>query len=387
MPRTPVAIRAAGKDKKVVQARFRNIVRRMSTPTAIFFAVNPPPSPIASTRVARSEDPETSMSSTLRWSRSRFRIPAESWVRDKRVWSRRGHSIVLNAVSGLSDETAESLPHADRTAPSEGVAAITATPPPIVLEGDPSGSADVADPGTRFLDSAVAAFVVDLSLESPRRLFRVPRERETAEVVALGQDVLCLPEHRPDLSGVQVVRLGFLEDRFARDENRSSFLDLRVAKLDRPFNLLLLALHREPFGPFEQVARMAMLARGNRLSGRGMKLLGFPHLRADIPGEFDVARYGPDRILHVPNPARPGVVRALGGFQEALPCRPETTPVQEVGPALPCVLRESDRRTEVRGLANRVPRQGQMVADPFRLPGVGTLRRADEIPEHGVVDR
>src|SRR5438552_4606367 len=132
---------------------------------------------------------------------------------------------------------------------------------------------------------------------------------------------------------------------------------------------------------------MAMLARGDRLAGRGMKLLGFPHLCADVPGEFDVTRDGLDRIRHVPYPARPGVVRALGGLQEALPCRPETTPVQEVGPALPCVLGESNRRTEVRGLANRVPRQGQMVADPFRLPGVGTLRRADEIPQHGVVDR
>src|SRR5438132_24366 len=152
MPRTPVAIRAAGKDKNVMQARFRNIVRRMSTPTAIFFAVNPPPRPIASTRVARSEERDRSMSSTLRRCRS---------------------------------------------------------------------------------------------------LFRIPREREAGEIVALGQNVLCLPEQRPDLRRVQVVRLSFLEDRFACDENRSSFLDLRLAKLDRPFNLLLLALHREPFGPLE----------------------------------------------------------------------------------------------------------------------------------------
>src|SRR5438034_11687023 len=124
---------------------------------------------------------------------------------------------------------------------------------------------------------------------------------------------------------------------------------------------------------------MAMLARGDRLAGRGMKLLGFPHLGADVPAELELTRDGLDRIRHVPYPARPGVVRALGGLQEALPCRPETTPVQEVGPALPCVLGESNRRTEVRGLANRVPRQGQMVADPFRFSGVGTLRRADEI--------
>src|SRR5436190_23110647 len=140
----------------------------------------------------------------------------------------------------LSDEPAESLPHADRTAPSEGVAAITATPPPIVLEGDPPGSADVADARTGFLDPAVSAFVLDLRLESPRGLFRIPREREAGEIVAPGQHVLCLPEQRPDLRRVQVVRLSFLEDRFACDENRSSFLDLRLAKLDRPFNLLLL---------------------------------------------------------------------------------------------------------------------------------------------------
>ncbi len=233
----------------------------------------------------------------------------------------------------------------------------------------------------------MAAFVLDLRLESPRGLFRIPGEREAGEIVALRQDVLCLPEQRPDLRRVEVVRLGLLEDRFACDENRTSFLDLRLAKPDRPFDLLLLALHREPFGPLEQVARMTMLARGDRLSGRGMKLLGLSHLCADVSGEFDVARDRADRILHVPYPARPGVVRALGGLQEALPCRPETTPVQEVGPALPRVLGESDRRTEVRGLANRVPRQGQMVPDPFRLPGVGTLRRADEISEHGVVDR
>src|SRR2546423_11539080 len=242
--------------------------------------------------------------------------------------------------SRLSDETAESLPHADRTAPSEGVAAITATAPSIVLEGDPSGSADVADARTGFLDSAVTAFVLDLRFESPRGLFRIPCKREAGEIVALRQDVLCLPEQRPDLRRVEVVRLGFLEDRFACDENRTSFLDLRLAKPNRPFDLLLLALHREPFSPLEQVARIAMLARGDRLAGRGMKLLGFPHLRADVPGEFDVARDRPGRILHVPYPAPPGGVRAPGGFPEALPCRPETTPVHAGGPPLPRVLRD-----------------------------------------------
>src|SRR2546427_1735787 len=238
-----------------------------------------------------------------------------------------GAAPTFGMQSRSSDETAESLPHADRTAPSEGVATITAKAPSIVLEGDPSRSADVADARTGFLDPEVAAFVLDLRLESPRGLFRIPRERQAGEIVALRQDVLCLPEQRPDLCRVEVVRLGFLEDRFACDENRTSFLDLRLAKPDRPFDLLLLALHREPFGPLEQVACMTMLARGDRLAGRGMKLLGFPHLRADVPGEFDVARYGPDRILHVPYPARPGVVRALRGLQEAIPSRPETATV------------------------------------------------------------
>src|SRR5437660_7672717 len=136
----------------------------------------------------------------------------------------------------VSDETAESLPHADRTSPSEGVAAITATAPSIVLEGDPSGSADVADARTGFLDSAVSAFVLDLRLESPRGLFRIPREREAGEIVALRQDVLCLPKQRPDLRRVEVVRLGFLEDRFACDENGTSVLDLRLAQRRRPLD-------------------------------------------------------------------------------------------------------------------------------------------------------
>src|SRR5439155_19646150 len=87
--------------------------------------------------------------------------------------------------SRLSDETAESLPHADRTAPSEGVVAITATAPSIVLEGDPSGSADIADARPGFLDSAVAAFVVDLRPESPRGLFRITSESEGGELVGL----------------------------------------------------------------------------------------------------------------------------------------------------------------------------------------------------------
>src|SRR3989442_8117898 len=84
-PRTPVAIRAAGNDRKVVHADRANIVRRISTPTAIFFAVKPPPRPIASTSRATSEDGEVSMSSTFRRSRSRLAIRAEFRRLDKRL--------------------------------------------------------------------------------------------------------------------------------------------------------------------------------------------------------------------------------------------------------------------------------------------------------------
>src|SRR2546430_12090965 len=112
-----------------------------------------------------------------------------------------------------------------------------------------------------------------------------------------------------------------------------------------------------------------------------MKLLGLPHLRADVPRELDVVRHGSDRIFHLPDPMGPRVVRALGGLQEAFPGRTESTPLQETGPALPCVLREGDRRAKVRGLPNRVPRQVQMVPSTLRLSRVGALCSADELTQ------
>src|SRR2546428_9767759 len=297
------------------------------------------------------------------------------------------HPSVGRGRRRLSEETAKSLPQAEGSAPSEGIAAIAATPPSVVLEGDPAGSTDAADPRARLRDSAMTALAVILSHRPARGPFRIPPEREAAEIIALRQNILRLSKQRPNLRGVQVVRLRFLEARFARDQKRPGLLDLRLPKLDRPLNLLLLTLHREPFRPLEQVAGLPVLPRGDRGAGLGMKLLGLPHLRADVPRELDVVRHGSDRIFYLPDPMGPRVVRALGGLQEAFPGRTESAPVEEIGSALPCVLRESDRRAEVRGLANRVPRQGQMVAYPLGLSRVGALRGADEITEHDVVDR
>ncbi len=100
-----------------------------------------------------------------------------------------------------------------------------------------------------------------------------------------------------------------------------------------------------------------------------------------------MVRYGSDRVFHVSDPMHPGLVSALRSLQETLPCRSKSAPVQEIGPALPRVLGEGDRRAEVRGLSDRVPCQGQMVAHPFRLPGVGGLRRTHEFSEYVIVHR
>src|SRR5256886_6139391 len=138
------------------------------------------------------------------------------------------HPSVGRGRRRLSEETAKSLPQAEGSAPSEGIAAIAATPPSVVLEGDPAGSTDAADPRARLRDSAMTALVVDLSLQSARGLFRIPRERETAEIIALRQNTFRRSKQRPNLGGVQVVRLRFLEDRFARHPNRPGLLDLRL---------------------------------------------------------------------------------------------------------------------------------------------------------------
>jgi hypothetical protein len=56
------------------------------------------------------------------------------------------------------------------------------------------GSTDAADSGTWFLNPEMTALVVDFRLEPSRGLFRIPGERETSKIVALGQDVLRLPK-------------------------------------------------------------------------------------------------------------------------------------------------------------------------------------------------
>ena len=87
------------------------------------------------------------------------------------------------------------------------------------------GSTDAADPGARLLDPEVTALVVDLRFEPPGGLLGIPCKRETGKIVAFVQDVLGLPEERADFCGIEVVRLGFLEDRFARGEDRLGFFD------------------------------------------------------------------------------------------------------------------------------------------------------------------
>src|SRR6267143_5233666 len=159
-------------------------------------------------------------------------------------WER---SVLLHVAFELSDETAQSLPDADCTPPAEGVPAIVASSRSVVLERHTRGSTDAADPGAGLLDPEVTALVVDLRFEPPGGLLGIPRKCETGKVVAFVQDILRLPEERADFRGVQVVRLGFLEDRFAGGEDRLGLFDLRLSELDRPFNLLLLAFHREPF--------------------------------------------------------------------------------------------------------------------------------------------
>src|SRR5256885_12899670 len=126
------------------------------------------------------------------------------------------HPSVGRGRRRLSEETAKSLPQAEGSAPSEGIAAIAATPPSVVLEGDPAGSTDAADSRARLRDAAMTALVVDLSLQSARGFFRIPRERGTAEIIALRQNVLGLSKQRPNLGGVQDVLIRHLEPRFAR---------------------------------------------------------------------------------------------------------------------------------------------------------------------------
>src|SRR5256884_6499578 len=254
MPRAPVAIKAAGNERNLVHAPRRNMVRRISEPTAIFFAVNPPPRPIAATIAERSLDGVSSTSSTRRRSRSPFRIVAETWARDKRVWSRTpgGLAPEENAPRSGSQEISKAFQNAEWTPPAERVAAFGASAPSVILERHASGSTDPADARSRLLNPASASFLLNLGLEVPCRLFRVPRERQAREVIALRQDVPGLPKQGPDFRGAQVVGLRLLQDRFVGVEDRRGLLHLGASDLDAPLDLPLLALHPKAPRPPER---------------------------------------------------------------------------------------------------------------------------------------
>src|SRR5205814_1539310 len=323
MPRAPVAIKAAGNERNLVHAPRRNMVRRISEPTAIFFAVNPPPRPIAATIAERSLDGVSSTSSTRRRSRSPFRIVGETWARDKRVWSRTPGRLAPeeNAPRSGSQEISKAFQDAEWTPPAERVAAFGASAPSVILERDASGSTDPADARPRLLNPASASFLLNLGLEVPCRLFRVPRERQAREVIALRQDVPGLPKQGPDLRGAQVVGLRLLQDRFAGVEDRLGLLHLGGTELDRPLDLPLLALHREALRPPEEVPGLAVLSRGDRGPRGGVEPLGLQRFRAHVAGELDVPGDSVDRVLDLSNPKEPGVLRALRRLLNALPRR------------------------------------------------------------------
>src|SRR5712691_540580 len=180
-----------------------------------------------------------------------------------------GHS----SIPLRGEERLETLPHTERSAPSERRPAIRAAAPAIVLERHAPRATYPADSGFRFQNSPMLPFLVDLAFEVPRRLFCIPSEGQSGEVVALREDVLRLPEEGSDVSGAEVVRVGFLEDRLAGVDDRLSFFNLRRAELNRPFDLTLLAFHREALGSFQEVPRMAMLPRGDRAARRRVEFL------------------------------------------------------------------------------------------------------------------
>src|SRR2546428_490344 len=92
-----------------------------------------------------------------------------------------------------NEERSEALPHTERPAPSERRPAIRTAAPAIILERHAPRATHPADSGLRFQDSPVLPLLVDLAFEVPRRLFGIPRERQSGEIVAFREDVLRLP--------------------------------------------------------------------------------------------------------------------------------------------------------------------------------------------------
>src|SRR5207245_2416491 len=123
----------------------------------------------------------------------------------------------------------------------------------------------------------------------------------------------------------------------------------------------------EPLRAFEEISRVAVLPGGDRGLRRVMEILRLPHVRSDVPRKANVVGDESDRFLDLADPAGPRVLHSLGGLDETLPRRGKPIPVEEVAPSLPCVFGQGDRCTEVRGLANRIPREGEQIAHPVRL--------------------
>src|SRR5205823_13305135 len=217
-------------------------------------------------------------------------------------------------------QLSEAFPDADGTAPTEPGAAVFAAAPAVVLERDAPGLAKCADAGHGLHHPAMGPLFRDLSIEAPRRFFRIPRERGPGQVVALREDVLGLPQEGSDLSGVQLVRLRLLQDRLDGPEDRLRLLNLRRAQLDRTVDLTLLTLHREPFRLLQEIACGAVLSRGDRRLRRRMERLRLLRVRSHVPGELDVIPnrfHGLDDFEHA---SASGVFRALGRLDETLAC-------------------------------------------------------------------
>src|SRR5207247_6097856 len=103
-----------------------------------------------------------------------------------------------------------------------------------------------------------------------------------------------------------------------------------------------------------------------------------------VPGEFDVVCDRRDQPFDLLDPTAARVTRPTARLDEALSRRREPMAIEEVGALLPGVFGEGDRGPQVRRLPNRVPRLGEELTHPIRLPGVGVARGPDEIPEERV---
>src|SRR5881296_1597393 len=279
----------------------------------------------------------------------------------------------------------QALPDAERTAPSERGPAVLAPAPSVILERDARGSTHPARSRCGPLDATPPALVVDLGFEPLSRFLRIPGEGQSRQVIAFRENVPGLPKENADLGRAEVVRLRFLQDGLARANDRLGLLDLSLPELHRPLDLSLLTFHREPLRAFEEIPRVAVLAGGDGGLRRLMEFLCLAHVRSDVPRKANVVRDESNRFLDLANPAEPRVLHSLGRLDETLPRRGKPIPVEGVAPSLPRVLGQGDRCTEVRGLANRIPREGEQIPHPVRLPPVGHLRGPDEVLQEGIV--